>query len=260
MTRPGDISEATTALVRGVPDSFARCELTWIERRPMDVAAARARHAAYVSVLREAGLRVVRLDAHEDHPDCPFVEDVLIEVGDVRVLCNPGAPSRRGERAAVGERFEVVVMPDDLRLDGGDVLQVAGRVFVGTSSRTHPAAVSWLAGVVDAPVVPVDMGEGTLHLKTAATPIDDSTVLSAPLPGLRAAAPDLAVVDAPDGEEAAANVLRLPDGSLVVTAGAPRTVALLRARGHRVSTLDIEPFARAEAGLTCLSVLLRGDA
>jgi len=258
VTRPGDISRSSIALVRGVPDSFAGCELTWIDRVPIDVAAARQSHAAYVAILEASGLRVVRLPPDEAHPDCPFVEDLLIEVGGRRVLCNPGAPSRRGERAAFAGWFDVA-MPDDLRLDGGDVLQVAGRVFVGTTTRTDPAAVAWLRDLVDVPVIAVDPGPGALHLKTAATPIDDDTVLSAPLPGLRAAAPDLEIVDAPPGEGGAANVLRLPDGGLIVAAGAPRTVALLRARGLRVRTLDIEPFTRAEAGLTCLSVLLRGE-
>jgi dimethylargininase len=252
------ISRCTHALVRGVPDSFVRCELTWIDRAPIDLAAARTRHAEYVAALERAGLTVVRLDPHEDHPDCPFVEDVLIEVAGQRILCNPGAPSRRGERSALLGR-DVTVMPDSLRLDGGDVLQVGGRVFVGTSTRTDDEAVAWLRAVVRAPVVTVPLADGSLHLKTVATPIARGIVLSIGVPELEAVAPEITFVRVPPGEPRGANVLALPSGTLLLDAGAPLTAALLRTRGHRVETLDIEPFARAEAGLTCLSVLLTGD-
>ena len=208
-------------------------------------------------------------DADEAHPDCPFVEDVVVAIGDTRVLCNPGAESRRGERAGVRAalRGPLIAMPDDLFLDGGDVLQMAGKVFVGRSTRTSSSAIAWLARVADRDVIEVPMGGPHLHLKTAATPVDDRTLLCAD-DGvrdrvgaiLRASIPDLDVLVVPQGEAAAANVLQLPDGALLVAGGFPGTVSLLMDRGRVVRTVDIDPFARAEAGLTCLSVLLREPA
>ena len=257
-----DISRQTIAVVRAVPDALVRCELTWIGRRPIDVDAARACHAQYRQVLRDGGLKVVCAPADEAHPDCPFVEDLLIEVGGVRIVTHPGAPSRRGERAGILELLgglggpAPILMPDTVHLDGGDVLQVGGVVYVGDSTRTDPEAIRWLAGVVDRPVVRIPLGEGRLHLKTAATAIDDRTLLAGGFADTLRRATGLEVLETPDGEEDAANVLRLPDGSVVVAGGFPGTEDLLRARGLQLRVLDIEPFARAEAGLTCLSVLL----
>jgi dimethylargininase len=256
--------------VRAVPDALARCEITWIDRERIDVGDARRAHAAYCRALADAGLRVVVADADEAHPDCPFVEDLLLEVGATRVLCNPGAPSRRGEREGVLRALaEVagpppVTMPDHLQLDGGDVLQLSGRVFVGRSTRTGSAAIDWLRDVVDAEVIEVPLDGPRLHLKTAGTALDDRTVLVADEDVadsigalLRESVPGLEIVVVPGGEGAAANVLRLPDGALLVAGGFPATAALLEGRAYAVRTVDIEPFARAEAGLTCLSVLLR---
>lgn len=249
-------SAAMRALVRSVPDSLVRCELTCIDRRPLNVAIARQQHAGYVAALEAAGLPVTVLPADEAHPDCPFVEDVLLSIGEHLILTKPGAPSRRGERAAIRDAF-----PDLLELteplDGGDVLQVAGRVFVGRSTRTSAAAIAWLAATVDRPVTPVDV-RSVLHLKTGITALDDHTLLARP------GAVDLApfagfeVLQTPPGEGEAANVLRLPD-RLLVAAGFPSTLHLLRERGYDARPVAIDEFARAEAGLTCLSVLLPGD-
>ena len=252
----------TTALVRAVPDALVGCELTWIDRRPIDVDAARASHRAYRAALQDAGLRVVVAPAAEAHPDCPFVEDLLMEVAGVRILTHPGSPARRGERAGVLDALagvrgsEPIVMPSSVRLDGGDVLQVGGVLYVGNSTRTDAGAVAWLRTVVESPVVEVPLGGGRLHLKTAATALDDRTLLAGAFADVLRRVTGLEVLASPRGEEEAANVLRLPDGTVLVADGFPQTVELLGSRGISARVLDIEPFARAEAGLTCLSVLL----
>lgn len=240
------------AWVRAVPDSLVRCQLTWQERAPIDVAVARAQHAAYVAALRAGGLTVRILPADEAQPDCPFVEDVLIDVGGVRVLCAPGASARRGERSALAAAVpDAIPMPEHLRLDGGDVLHVGGRVFVGLSSRTDRAAVAWLERTlgrsIEALVVPA-----ALHLKTVLSALDDRTLLAAP------GAPwpsgfDLVEVSPTDAP--AANMLRLPDGSLIAPSAHPRAMALVRSRGFSVRAVPLGEFAKAEAGPTCLSVL-----
>ena len=136
----------TCALVRAVPDSFADCELTWIERAAPDVVLARKQHNSYVSAIRASGLEVLVLPPDEAHPDCPFVEDIVLELGHLRVLTSPGAASRRAERSVVAAAIgEHVRMPEHLRLDGGDVIRLGERVWVGESTRTRPEAIHWAA-------------------------------------------------------------------------------------------------------------------
>ncbi len=225
-------SPPPVAVVRPVPLSIARCEVTWIAREPIDADRARAQHAGYVQTLRACGVVVVELPEDPDHPDSVFVEDLLIDLGDVRVLTAPGAPSRRGERAGVRAAFQpggpladwgpLVEMPESLRLDGGDVLRTRDGVFVGVSSRTDRDAIAWLDSVTSARVVPVPVA-GALHLKTAVSALSEDLLI------------------------------------LLFPTGCPRTAAAARRWGIEVVEVAIDELAKAEAGLTCMSVLLGAD-
>src|SRR5262249_26721556 len=82
------------ALTRGVSPAIARCELTFLERQPIDYARAVAQHAAYERALSDLGLRVERIDADEGLPDCCFIEDAAVVLDEVAVVTRPGAPSR----------------------------------------------------------------------------------------------------------------------------------------------------------------------
>ncbi len=233
---------------------MADCELTFVERRSIDVRRARHQHAAYRRALEAAGLELLVLEADDRFADCPFVEDIALDLGDgLRILCNPGAPSRRGERDAVRAALEglgpLVEMPESLMLDGGDVLAIRDRLYVGRSTRTDDAALRWLAETTGKPVIGVEL-RGVLHLKTGVTALDDDTLLAS------GGAVDLSAFDGFEVLFAAEpNVLRLPDRLLVQ----PECAALLRARGYPIDVVDISELAKAEAGLTCLSVVLCGS-
>lgn len=218
---------AAAALVREVPPDLADAELTFVDRRPIDVEVARHQHAGYVACLVDLGLDVVRLPPAPGHPDGVFVEDTLVVVDDLAVLTRPGAASRRGEvasvRAAVAARGQVIAaITAPATLDGGDVLQVGDTLYVGRSTRTNVAGIEQLAAIArtrDRRVVPIDV-VGALHLKTAG-----------------------------------ANVVVVGD-VVVVSAAAHRTAARVREHGFDVQDVDIGEFEKAEAGPSCLSVLL----
>ncbi len=238
-----------------MPDSLGACELTWQERAAIDVGEARREHEGYRRALREAGLEVIAIDADEAFPDCPFVEDLLVDAGTgPRVLCRPGAASRRGEAAGVeaalaardGDGVPLARMPDSMTLDGGDVLRFRDVLYVGRSTRTDEAARRWLAEVTGLPVVGVGL-HGVLHLKTGVVALDDDTLLAAP------GAVDLDAFGAPRVVlHPACNARRLPDRVLVE----PAALAAVRDAGFDAVPVPIGEFSKAEAGLTCLSVLL----
>jgi dimethylargininase len=87
------------ALTREVSPRIAECELTCLERRPIDLELARRQHAAYEETLRALGLRVERIAPAPEHPDSVFVEDTAVVLDELAVITRPGAPSRRGELA-----------------------------------------------------------------------------------------------------------------------------------------------------------------
>ena len=250
------------ALTRDVSPALGACELTFQPREPIDVARAIAQHAAYCRLLEDLGLEVLRLPADPGQADCCFVEDTAVVLDEVAVLAYPGAPSRRGEVAVVASALEgyrpLARIPSSARLDGGDVLVVGRRIFVGSSGRTDAAGAQALEHIVvpfGYEVVPVAV-TGCLHLKSAVTAIDESAVLAnpdwvdlSPLDGIE-------VVRVPVDEPGAANVLSVA-GCVVAHAGFPRTIDLLAARGMSVRPIDVSEFLKAEAGVTCKSLVFR---
>jgi len=255
------------ALTREVSAALARCELTFRPRHAIDLDRAVGQHAAYCRMLESLGLDVVRLPGDPAQPDCCFVEDTAVVLDEVAVLAHPGAPSRRGEVDVVASALEgyrtLARIPSSARLDGGDVLALGRRIFVGSSARTDAAGARALQRIV-APfgydVVPVGV-TGCLHLKSAVTAIGEGAVLANP--GWLDLAPfdGIDVVPIPADEPGAANVLRVA-GSVIAHSGFPRTIDLLAARGVDVRPIDVSEFLKAEAGVTCKSIvfhLVRGS-
>ena len=258
---------ALTAITRPVSNRLPECELTHLKRVPIDVARARAQHAAYEAALAGAGASVVRLPAADDLPDAVFVEDTAVVLDELAVVARPGAPSRAGEAedmaAALAAYRPVRRLAAPATLDGGDVLRVGRTLYVGSSGRTNEAGIAQLQAMIHPlgyRVVPVPVC-GCLHLKTAATLADDRTVILNP----RWISPDvfagagLDVLAIPEEEPWGANVLRI--GRVVLMPdNAPRTHALLASRGVAVRTVDVSELQKAEAGVTCMSVVLIGVA
>ena len=74
------------ALTRPVSASFARCELTYLEREPIDLERARRQHGGYETLLASLGLTIVRLPALDEQPDAAFVEDAAVATC-TRLIC-----------------------------------------------------------------------------------------------------------------------------------------------------------------------------
>ncbi len=251
------------AITREVSPAIGRCELTHLAREPIDVARAVQQHRAYRDALRSLGCDVVALPAAPDLPDSVFVEDVAVVTDEVAVILRPGAPSRRGEAAAVAEELArhrlLVAMAGPGTVDGGDVLRIDRTLHVGASGRTDAEGIAELGRLVapfgyDVRAVPV---QGCLHLKSAVTEVGDGTLL------LNAAwvDPDLfrsmAFVEVHPEEARAANALRIGSG-VVYPASHPRTAERLARRGIAVHRVDVSELEKAEGAVTCCSLVFEG--
>src|SRR3569833_538518 len=134
------------AITREVSASLAQCELTWLDRQPIDIEIARSEHRAYEQCLRDLGARGISLPPLDEYPDAVFVEDPAIVLDEVAVITTMGAACRRGEReslaAAVGHYRPVGRMRDPARREGGDVMRRGRRLYVGLSGRSDAAGVA----------------------------------------------------------------------------------------------------------------------
>ena len=204
---------------------------------------------------------MLSLPAEADLPDCVFVEDTAVVVDELAVITRPGAVSRRAETAAVAEvlaqRRPLVRIEAPGTLDGGDVLRVGRRVFVGLTGRTNEDGVAQLRGAL-APfgyTVTVVAVEGCLHLKSAVTQVAPDTVLLNRAWVDSSTFAELETIDVDPAEPSAANTLMV-DGAALVAAAYPRTAARLAKAGLLLVRLDMSELAKAEGALTCCSILL----
>jgi dimethylargininase len=229
---------------------------------PINVALARAQHEAYVAALRAVGVPVEILPTDDDCPDACFIEDTAVITGAHALATRPGAASRRAEvepvARALARLLEVHPMAAPATLDGGDVLRIGSRIFVALSARTNPEGAEALARVAaldGLEVIPVPV-RGGLHLKSACTlasasllVYDPNVMADAELAPFRVAGIEPLPVPEPTG----ANVLAV-GGAVIVSAAAPRTAGLLRARGLDVRVVDVGEFHKGDGALTCLSL------
>lgn len=250
------------ALTHIVSPNLSECELTHRECVPIDLALATRQHTAYCDTLRSHGLEVIELYVNRDYPDSVFVEDTAVVVDELAVMANPGALSRQGEvtnMEPVLTRYRPIArIQPPATLDGGDVLRVGNKIFVGLSSRTDRAGVDALVDILKPfgyDVTPVAV-TGCLHLKSAITAVDNETLLGNPDWFDPSPFASFRIIPVAQEEPWAANALRLDD-TVYLAAGFPKTGEILACQGYTVRTIDISELQKAEAGLTCSSLIFK---
>lgn len=240
---------------RAVSPRIVACELSFLDRQPIDFARAVSEHDAYERALESLGCSVVHVDPAPEHPDGVFVEDAAVILDGYAVVMHPGAASRRGETASVARALEEYLPLRRLQrgtIDGGDVLVIEKTIYVGRSARTSDEGIAELASVAsEYKVVPIDF-HGCLHLKSAVTSIAPNILLANPEWVDTQQFKGFEIVTAP--EPHAANALRIRD-TIILGSSYTRTRAELERLGHRVLPVPIDELAKAEAGVTCCSLI-----
>ena len=251
------------ALVHPPSGQLATGQRTHVAREPVDFRLAQAQHAAYCRLLAACGAQVHLLDVNDDEPDGVFLEDTAVILDECAILCSMGTQARRREpltiESVLRDHREVRRIELPATIEGGDVLRIGRRLLVGLSSRTNVAGIETLACLVQPlgyqlTTIPVHY---CLHLKTACTALPDGRLLVNP--GWIDAA-DLAgqeLVAIPASEPWAANTL--PIGQRIILPKAHmQTADLLHGLGFEPVPVDVSEFAKAEGGVTCLSLVLNG--
>ena len=251
----------TIAVTRKISPRFNECEITHIERTPIDLDLAREQHDSYVHLLADLGCQVIELPEEPGLPDSVFVEDAAFVLPEVAVITRPGADSRKPEVEtiipALAPYRPLLHVASPATVDGGDVLVAGRQIFVGQSTRSNREAVAQLNSLLDDygyKVWGVEMKD-CLHLKTAVTRVDDSTLLinknwvdPSNFPGF-----DLIEVDA--SEPFAANCLPVR-GRIIYPTTFPKTRKRLEENGFDVAPIDLSELAKAEGAVTCCSLIV----
>jgi dimethylargininase len=253
------------AVTRAVSPRLAECELTHLPRDPINVAKAIADHERYEAALRSLGATVVRAPDEPTLPDGVFVEDAALVLDEVAIITRPGAPSRRPEIESMARVLSAYKSLQRIQppgtLDGGDVLVVGRKIYVGLSSRTNHDGLAQLETLLSEwgyEVIPVPLN-GCLHLKSAVTQVADNLLLINARwvrPGCFATIETMTVAPS---EPAGANALRIGTAVLYPT-HYPETAERLDRAGVRVVPVPCTELAKAEGGVTCCSVVFEAEA
>lgn len=251
----------TVAITRKISPRFHECELTHLERTPIDIEIARTQHSEYVRALSNLGCRVIELPEEPDLPDSVFVEDTAIILPEVAVVTRPGADSRKAEidtvARVISEFRQIVKVREPATLDGGDVLILGKNIYIGLSTRSNHSAVDQIQELLyfhGYKVCGVPLRD-CLHLKTAVTRVDDQTLLinrdwvdTRPFEGYK-------WIEVDASEPYAANCLPIK-GRIIFPKTYPGTQAKLASNGYEVYVVNVDELAKAEGGVTCCSLII----
>ena len=249
-----------TAITRTVSPALTHCELSFIDRQPIDLAKANEQHHAYEKLLADLGARIISLPPEPELPDSMFVEDPALVLDELAVIFPLGTETRRREAASIAtvlapfRKIVRVELPGTI--EGGDILRVDRKLFVGLTARSNADGIAQLARIV-APYgyevvgVPVT---GCLHLKSAVTLLGNNTLLANRAWFNTSFFEGYQWVDVDAAEPHAGNALAF-GGTVIFPASFARTRRRIEARGFQVTSLDISELQKAESGLTCSSLI-----
>ncbi|MBN1975718.1 MAG: hypothetical protein JW787_18940 [Sedimentisphaerales bacterium] len=255
------INSPTHALVRQIPHSYT----DYYAKKNIHISYGLAvrQQEKYIQTLKDAGMKVSSVLADETKPDCVFIEDTAF-IWENHALITHMCPEREGEQKAVEEALKhthtITHIPSVARLEAGDILHTESTTYVGLSARTNNMGAECLKNFLKkfgraVVKVPVDK---CLHLKSGVTYIGDDTLVT--VPGWF----DMKLFDTEkiiytlEGEERAANCMRIPN-NLLVQEQYPKTADLLEhfaiENGLQLHLIDTSEFAKGDGSLTCLSLL-----
>ena len=250
------------AITRRVSPTINQCELTHIPREPINYKHACTQHKQYEDALRSLGIDVISLDAELDLPDSVFVEDVALVLDECAIMLNPGAPSRRPEVASVERALaphrDIYRIQPPATVEGGDILRIGKRIYVGLSSRSTEEAIAQMKAILEPRSYQVCgvCVTGCLHLKSAVTQINDNTLLINPEWVSKDDFPGMDFIEVDPSEPYSANAV-LVDGSIIYPSSFPKTRAKLDKLGINLLTVDANELAKAEGAVTCCSLIFK---
>ena len=252
------------AITRQISPRFNECEITHIERSPIDLELARAQHDEYVRALKSpgCGCEVIELPAEPDLPDSVFVEDAAFILPEVAVITRPGADSRKPETESIARILsplkQLVHLKEPATLDGGDVLVLGKRIFVGLSTRSNQEAIeqlNLLLAEYGYTVTGVHLHD-CLHLKTAVSRVDDETLLINKNWLDTHHFENYRLIEVDPEEPFAANCLPVGEAIIYPTAF-PKTRSRLEEAGYKIVKVDVSELAKAEGAVTCCSLIIQ---
>ena len=252
------------AITRAVSPSINECELTNLERQPINYERACQQHKQYVTALRLLGLEVQTLPADLHLPDSVFVEDMALVLDECAVITRPGADSRKPEVDSIVKVLtpyrKLFHIQAPARVDGGDILRVDKKIYVGLSTRSDNSAVEQMQEYLQPYGYEVKSVAvtGCLHLKSAVTQVTEDTLLINPEWVGKDLFSGMKFIEIDPSEPYAANAVMIRE-TIIYPTSFPKTQKRLEAAGIRMVMVDADELAKAEGAVTCCSLIFQAS-
>jgi len=227
-----------------------------------DYETAAAQHDNYVATLRSLGLEVLNLEADERYPDSCFVEDPAVVMAECAIITNPGTEARNGEKFEIADAIKNFYADDRIfrieapgTMEGGDVMLVDKRFYVGRSDRTNDEGFRQFEAIVSkfgysATQVPVTEG---LHLKDFVIYLENGNMLVSSKMNEEPAFSDFNRFVIGPEELYAINSMNI-NGTVLVPEGFPKTLKIVQDLGYPTIAINNSEFSKIDGSLTCLSL------
>jgi dimethylargininase len=248
------------AVGRGVPNTYDNCIKPSKFQNKIDVELAKEQHIQYCEILEQLGLSLIPIDSDARFPDCCFVEDTAIVVGDSAIISNMASVSRIGEEEKVKNTLSKYKNIHEINppgtIDGGDALRIDEKIYIGLSERTNQCALQQVSTFTSGggyQVIPVEI-KHVLHLKSACTYIGNDCVVISPGHFDEKIFSEYHKIIVPKGEAQGANCLSV-NGKVLIQRGYPITKKLIENEGFETIEIDVSEFRKGGGSLTCLSII-----
>lgn len=217
-------------------------------------------HSRYIEALKQCGLKVIILEPDEDFPDSTFVEDTALLTPYCAIICNPGAPSRRGEVVEINKVLKryfhnIAYIKDPGTVDGGDVLKCDSHYYIGISGRTNLAGAQQLITILEN----YGMSGSTvalkqvLHLKSGVAYLEHNNLVASGEFIEKPEFKNFNIIKIDENESYAANCIWINE-QVLVAKGFPKTKKAIEQAGYETIALDVSEFSKVDGGLSCLSL------
>ena len=217
-------------------------------------------HADYIEALEECGLEVLVLGPDEQFPDSTFVEDVALLTKNCAIITNPGAPSRKGETAAIKDvlkgfygEIEEVLAPGTV--EGGDIMMVGSHFYIGISERTNANGAQQVIRFLENYGLSGSMVEleETLHLKTVVAYLEHNNIVACGEFLWKEEFLNFNILEISKEESYAANCIWVND-KVLIPRGFPKARETILRSGYTIIEVDVSEFQKLDGGLSCLSL------
>jgi len=227
---------------------------------PPDYDLALLQHRGYIAALESCGVEVMVLPPDEVHPDSTFVEDAALIAGSCAIITRPGAPSRRGETAAIKPVIESVF--DDIEIirepgtiEGGDIMKVGTHFYIGISDRSNPEGARQMIAILKKHGFSGSLIElkEMLHLKTGLAYLENNNLVVFGEMTANKEFQDFNLLKIDPTESYAANCIWV-NGTVLLPEGFPLTRDTILGAGYPVIEVAVSEFQKLDGGLSCLSL------